>query len=459
MKKITFLIFAVFFIGSSLAASGESDSEKGVTMLPVPPLLEGSSLNLVMQRGELQLPMGTSKTMGFNGNYLGPTIRVSNGDLVNFSVKNTLGENSTVHWHGLHVPAEYDGGPHQVIKAGTEWNPSFKIDQQAATLWYHPHLMGKTAEHVYNGMAGMFYIEDDYSKSLALPRDYGVNDFPLILQDRRLNSKGQFIYDPSRPDIMHGYTGNVVLANGAYEPLLSVKPGTYRFRILNGSNSSIFRISFSDKRKFTVIASDGGFLPQTVQTASLVIAPAERYEILVDLKQGEKTTLSTEIYGGEAYRTLDISVSNVKGLSFAHPASFEYSPVQYNAEENIKRTFRMESRGMGGFSINGKQMDINRIDFKLKKNTTEIWTIKNIGMGMMNIPHSFHVHDVQFSVLSVNGVKPGPLYSGPKDTVLLMPGDTIVIALHFQDYTGIYMYHCHFLEHEDAGMMGQFMVE
>ncbi len=458
-RKTGTAVLLMILAGGFLSASGnkEISSERGT--LPVPPLLEGKNLNLVMQRGELKLPMGTSKTMGFNGNYLGPTIRVSDGDFVNFNIKNTLGEDSTVHWHGLHVPAEYDGGPHQVIKAGTTWKPSFRIDQKAATLWYHPHLLGKTAEHVYNGLAGMFYIEDDYSKSLPIPQKYGVNDFPLVIQDRKLTNKGQFIYSPGRPEIMRGYIGNIVLVNGAYEPFLEIKKGTYRFRILNGSNSSIYRLRFSDKRKFTVIASDGGFLPQSFSTASLVMAPAERYEILVDFTEKGKTSLITEIYNGDTFKTMDFAVSDNEGTFYPHPAAFKYTPVAYDTEKNIQRTFRMETRGMGGFTINGKSMDLNRIDFSLKKNSTEIWTIESVGMRMMGIPHSFHVHDVQFTVLSVNGKKPGPLYSGPKDTVLLMPGDKIVIALRFQDYTGIYMYHCHFLEHEDSGMMGQFMVE
>ena len=167
----------------------------------------------------------------------------------------------------------------------------------------------------------------------------------------------------------------------------------------------------------------------------------------------------TDIYGGDSFKSMDFNILKEEGKFYPHPGSFNYTPVVYDESVNIKRNFRMETRGMSSFTINGKSMDINRIDFSLEKNSTEIWTIENVGMGMMNVPHSFHVHDVQFSVISVNGREPGPLYSGPKDTVLVMPGDKIVIALRFEDYTGIYMYHCHFLEHEDSGMMGQFLIE
>ena len=427
--------------------------------LPIPPLLEGDNLEMEIREGKLTLPFGTSRTLGFNGDYLGPTIRVSEGDDVAFTINNTLSEDTTVHWHGLHVPAEYDGGPRQVIKAGEVWKPRITIDQPAATLWYHPHLMGKTAEHVYRGLAGMFIIDDDYSRSLSLPRDYGVNDIPLILQDRDVDRSGRFAYRPSMPDIMHGYLGNRLLINGAHEPELRLEKGTYRFRILNGSNSSVFRLSFSDQSEFTVIASDGGFLPRSFRTSQLVISPGERYEILHDFTEEGTEGLTVETWGGAVFdRALSFSVGSGTGRFYGHPESFAYTPVSPGSD-HIRRNFTMETGMMGRFTINGKSMDMGRIDFRLEKDSDEVWTVVNVPSGMMTVPHSFHVHDVQFSVLSLNGDPPPPLLGGPKDTILLWPGDRYEIALSFRDYTGIYMYHCHMLEHEDAGMMGQFEIE
>ncbi len=411
-----------------------------------------------IQKGELELPFGTSDSLGYNGEYLGPTIRAEKGDLVSFRIANEIDEPTTVHWHGMHLPAEYDGGPHQVIPAGETWRPGFRIRQNAATLWYHPHLMGKTAEHVYRGLAGLFIIEDDYSRSLPIPREYGVNDIPLILQDRRVDRDGRIRYAPRGRDVMHGYLGNIMLVNGAYEPSLELPQGTYRFRILNGSNSTIMRLAFESGRPFTVIASDGGFLPESVRVERLVLSPGERYEILVDFDRRGEDALLSEIYGGSTMQAMSFSVTSEEGKSYAHPEGFRYDPVEPEPSSRT-RNFRMETRGMGFFSINGSRMDLNRIDFEIPKNSTEVWTVDNIGMGMMNIPHSFHVHDVQFTVLSLNGSPPPPLYAGPKDTVLLYPGDRIEFALRFEEYTGIYMYHCHLLEHEDAGMMGQFMVK
>lgn len=447
VKEIVFLL---------LVSSSLYSLEK---RLPIPPIITGPEINLKIQNGTLKLNTGSSITMGFNGEYLGPTIMVNKNDFIQFKINNSLDEDTTVHWHGLLVPAEYDGGPLQKIKKGTVWEPEFKIIQSAATLWYHPHLLGKTSEQVYKGLAGLFIINDDYSKSLKIPKEYGVNDIPIILQDRQIDANGTFVYGPTMHQEVFGYIGNILLVNGELNPYLEIKSGTYRFRILNGSNSSIFKIRFTNNRNFTVIAGDGGFLPTSVKTNEIIIAPGERYEILTDFDTNEETFLIVDIYGGSSFRALKISSNSQKGIFYDHPGSFEQKKVTYNTRENYKREFLMETGMMGRFTINGRAMSLSRIDFSVSKDVVEIWTIKNVGFGMMQVPHSFHVHDTQFSILSVNGKKPGPLYAGLKDTVLVMPGDSVEIALKFIEYTGNYMYHCHFLEHEDNGMMGQFIVK
>ncbi len=433
------------------ALSGESS-------LPIPPLLEGEEITLTVQQGTLALPFGDSDTLGYNGDYLGPTLRFSEGDSFNVLVDNTLNEDTTVHWHGMHIPAEFDGGPRQVVSAGGTWNPRFTIRQDAATLWYHPHLMGKTAEQVYRGLAGLIYIEDEFSRSLNIPREYGVNDIPLVLQDRRIDRDGRFRFAPAMADIMHGYTGNALLVNGAYKPELEIAGGTVRFRILNGSNSSIYRVRFSDGRKFTVIASDGGFLPETVSTDNLVLTSGERYEILVDLEKNEKVSLLTDIYGSDTHTAMTVDTDRSRPVLYEHPGRLRPFSIPGEETPAETRTFLMQTMGMMGFAINGKSMSMDRIDETIRLDTTEHWIVENRRTGMMAFPHSFHVHDVQFRILSLNGEAPPPLLSGPKDTILLYPGDTYRLALRFRDYEGIYMYHCHFLEHEDSGMMGQFEI-
>jgi blue copper oxidase len=456
-ERLLFCTTILFLLGT-MSSSFQKNSGSPME-LPIPKLLmpdaEGRFV-LTAMRGSLELSSGVSDTFGYNGSYLGPTLRAGRGEEVNIVVKNQLDEDTTLHWHGMHVPAEFDGGPHQVIASGDSWNPRFTIDQTAATLWYHPHLMGKTAEHVYRGLAGIFILDDEYSDSLNIPQSYGVNDIPLILQDRDIGRNGEFRYAPSMPDIMHGYKGNTLLVNGVEEPLFRIVSGTYRFRILNGSNSSIHRISFSDNRTFSVIASDGGFLPRVVTIDSLLLSPGERFEILVDFHSADKVTFDCE-GDGVSYTALNIETEG-EGEFFLHPKQFNYEPLKPGSNW-ISRNFLMETQGMGRFTINGAEMDMSKISFSVKKGQGEIWNIMNRGMGMMNLPHSFHVHDVQFTILSINGKDPPPLLQGPKDTILIPPGYSITIAFLFKDYTGIYMYHCHFLEHEDAGMMGQFLVQ
>ncbi|MDC7223391.1 MAG: multicopper oxidase domain-containing protein, partial [Spirochaetales bacterium] len=202
-----------------------------------------------------------------------------------------------------------------------------------------------------------------------------------------------------------------------------------------------------------------GFLPEPVETESLVISPGERYEILIDLRGEGNWSLATEVWGGEVHSVLDITRQPEEGPFYEIPETFLVEPVEPSGRPET-RLFRLETGMMGRFTINGESMSLERVNFTLKKNSTEVWTITNPDSrrGMMRIPHSFHVHDVQFSLISLNGEEPPPLLRGRKDTILLWPGDEYEIALRFEDYTGIYMYHCHFLEHEDSGMMGQFEV-
>ncbi len=446
-KRIAFLL--CFFL-PVLGSFGEK--------LYVPPLLEGRSALLVMEKGTLKLPAGRSESYGYNGDYLGPTLHFNKGDQADVRVLNRLNEDSTLHWHGMHIPAEFDGGPHQIIPAGAEWNPRFEIRQDAATLWYHPHLMGKTGEQVYKGLAGMIIIDDDFSQSLSIPREYGVNDIPLILQDRRILRNGKIVYAPGMHDVMTGYTGNILLTNGQVSPDLRVSGGTVRFRVLNGSNSTLMRIRMEGGGSFRVIASDGGFLPESVEMNELILSPGERYEILADFSKAGTYTILTDLYGSETFRALTVHSDGKGGVPLPAADAADRPARGIGGPAVVEREFRMETRGMGGFSINGKRMDMNRIDFSPRQGVAEVWTVLNVPAGMMNIFHSFHVHDVQFVIESINGSPPPPHLAGPKDTVLIYPGESIRIILKFEDYTGIYMYHCHFLEHEDNGMMGQFEV-
>lgn len=428
--------------------------------LNIPPLLEPTvdaegtkHFTLTMQEGTTQFfPGKETKTWGINGSYLGPTIRVKSGDRVSFHVENQLNEETTLHWHGMHLPAVMDGGPHQMIEAGATWSPYWTINQPAATTWYHPHLHGKTALHVYRGLAGMFIIEDKDSEKL--PSDYGVNDIPLIIQDKLIANNGKLIEKVDNEPF--GLMGNTILVNGTYDPYLEVTESQIRFRLLNGSNARAYHIGFADGRTFQLVANDAGLLNEPVELDRLMLSPGERAEIVVEFQPGEETILRSfqgdnGIDQNEFEFVKIIAAENLIEKE-AIPEVLTDNPPITPPEHAKTRTFTltMDSK------INGKEMDMNRIDEVVPANTTEIWEITNIGWD-----HNFHIHDAVFQVLDINGKKP-PIYArGRKDTVYIPGGATVRIAVQFGEYTDPnhpLMYHCHLLLHEDKGMMGQFVI-
>jgi blue copper oxidase len=454
-----------------------SPAEGFKNILPIPPLMDSKvssdgtrQFTFSVNTGEKSFfPGYTTRTLGYSGPYLGPTIRVRDGEQVKFKIDNQLDQVTTVHWHGLHVPAQWDGGPRQVIKAGETWNPAFKINQSAATLWYHPHAMGLTGEHAYMGLAGLFVIEDENSDNLEIPKEYGVDDFPIVLQDRRFFEDASFAYAQNMMDVMHGVIGNYMLVNGSMWSNLDVPKGLVRLRVLNGSNSSVYRISFSDGRLFSQVATDGGFQEKPVELDSLLLSAGERSEILVDFAkdpENSKISLFVDQMSGNRFEAMQFTVNKTPSQTYTVPdklVSIDWLPESQAVKT---RKFLMETmsggmgmmRGGGRLTINGRNMDLNYINERVKLGDTEIWEIENYSAMMMRLSHSMHLHDVQFQILDRNGNKPAPAEQGRKDTVLVQPGERVRIISKFEDYTGIYMYHCHFLEHEDNGMMGQFEV-
>ena len=479
---ISLIAYAAYFftdIGRGLGTLGDDDNRIEEPLddnrieepldnnkLPIPPLLEDKNpeegkaeFDLKVQYGKTEFIKGyEANTLGYNGNYLGPVIRVNKGDDVKININNTLDEPTTVHWHGLEVAGEMDGGPHQVVDPNTTWEPYFTIDQPAATLWYHPHFLHKTGEQVYKGLAGLFYIDDESSERLDIPKEYGVNDIPLVIQDKRFTNNGNIPYDLDMRDMMNGFLGDTVIINGALNPQLDVKSEVIRLRLLNGSNARTYELNFSENNEFYQIASDGGFLEESVKMNVVSLAPAERAEILLDLSDynvGDKITLRDANYN---LMTINIVEDNNKDIDIPKKL---VEIDDYNKDEIVRsREFVMS--GMGPMvTINGKQMNMDRIDEKLNLNELEEWVIRNesSGMGMMHsTPHPFHVHGAQFQVIERDGGAPPLNERGWKDTVMVDNGEEVKILAKFRK-KGLFMYHCHILEHEDSGMMGQFLVE
>jgi len=442
--------------------------------LHIPPLLKAikSSKNEVfyklnVRQGVTEFVKGTRVyTYGYNGSLLGPTIRAKRGQKVTIHVNNALREYTTVHWHGMLVPGKMDGGPHQTIAPGKTWTASFIVNQPAATAWYHPHGLGTTARQVYKGLAGLFIVEDENSKRLNIPKDYGQNDIPIIVQDKRLTGDGYPLYLTHMRDIMTGMLGNTILVNGVITPHFKVNKKKYRLRLLNGSNARVYNFSFSDNQRFDVIATDGGFLEKPVKRQSIMLSPGERAEIIVDFASHKKDT-SVELTSGN----IDIMQFRIS----SDEKDFTIIPEKLVTLNRYKESLVKKSRlfnlqGMGHMvAINGKKMDINRIDEYMDYKKTEIWIITSstsmhgggmMGRGMMgsDVVHNFHAHGVHFFILSRNGKPPRDYENGWKDTVLLDENEEVKVITRYL-YKGIFMYHCHILEHEDNGMMGQFLVK
>ena len=416
-----------------------------------------ATFELTAQKGKVEFFSGKqTDTFGYNGSYLGPTIRVKKGQDVNIKVKNQLDETITTHWHGALLPGEMDGGPRQMISAGGEWNPHFIIEQPAATIWYHPHTMGKTGEQVYKGLAGLFIIDDEVSAALNIPKDYGVNDIPVVIQDRRFAADGSLQY-MTKPEDAMGMQGDTILVNGLINSVLEVSTIKMRFRILNGSNARIYNLVLSNDSKFTQIASDAGFLQSPVELNALKLSPGERAEIIIDFSKnavGDTITLKSQT--NVAINVMDFSVINKANDATMIPNTL--TTIAKIPESAAVKTRSFTMSGIGPLShINNLQMNLqtgmDTIHESVKLGDTEIWEVISAAAGGMS--HPFHVHGMHFQVLDINGNPPPANLQGWKDTVLVETTNKVRIIAAFK-YKGIFMLHCHNLEHEDAGMMLQY---
>lgn len=435
-------------------STGEND-------LIIPPVLEheddeGIVYNIEAQEGNTEFFDGyQTETYGYNGSFLGPVIRVNRGETVKIRTSNKLSDETTFHWHGLELPGEADGGPHQNLKSGESKIIEFKVDQEASTLWFHPHPEGKTSEQVYKGLAGLIFIDDENSKSLGLPSDYGVNDIPLIIQDKKFDDQKQLNYQEAKNE--DGTIGDALLINGTLNPKLTVNNEKVRLRILNGSNARNYTFKLSTGNSFVQIATDGGFLNKPVTLNEITLTPSERAEIIVDFSGYDSSSDVALINEGETI-LLPFAINNQLTDSRNIPESLNDFAVT-DDERNLPVSKKLELFGMGNMvTINGKQFDMERIDFTQKQGVTEIWEIYNKPDMMGGMIHPFHIHGTQFKIISVDGIEPPENEQGWKDTVAIQPGEKIKLAVKFKN-KGIYMFHCHVLEHEDNGMMGQVKVE
>ncbi|WP_329352831.1 multicopper oxidase domain-containing protein [Streptomyces sp. NBC_01261] len=496
--------------GSDAATAGTTGAEFGgrtltsaaalpkpfTTPLPVPPVKRPSRstadtdfYDLTAREASVEILPGPRTTiMGYDGIFPGPTIAARRGRGTVLRYRNQLAVPTVVHLHGGHTPPESDGFPTDLVlpvtggaafaaqavggtaSTGTR-DYTYPLDQRAATLWYHDHRMGFTGPQVWRGLAGFMLVSDDEEEALPLPR--GDRDIPLMIADRAFDADGAFRYPAMDPDLksmpgvdadhMAGAAGDVILVNGAPWPELEVDAVRHRFRLLNASNARRYELALDPVPpggpSFTQIGSDQGLLAAPVRHNTLPIAPAERFDVIVDFSRypvGTRVTLTNRAGSGGTSRVMRFVVARKATDDSRIPA--QLSTVEALSTKSATTRPWMFRKGkvatMGtdaaGWVVNGRAFDPRRVDASPRLGEVEIWRLAT------DAYHPVHIHLSPFQVLSRNGGPLGPGDHGWKDTIDLRPKQYADVAIRFDDHAGRYLLHCHNLEHEDMAMMATF---
>ncbi len=442
------------------AAVGLEDS------LAMPPVLQNISrvpgtveVNLSAAPARLALlPGHVTDAYAYNGTVPGPTLEVHEGDHVIIHFHNSLPEATTIHWHGLHIPAVMDGSPLSPIGAGKRYDYRFTIPRgTAGTYWYHPHPDARTGYQMAMGLYGAIIVRDAND-----PLPNSLPEKLLVLSDNRFRPDGSLdIPDPKslqgQIDRENGREGNVLLVNGQVMPVIGIRSGeVQRWRVINVSAARIYRLAIPGQTLLHV-GDDGGLFERPREVGEILLANSERVEILVrgTGSPGSKTTLQTLPYDRYDPHTRPASWQDTLDL-----LSLRYSdasPMTPPALPSVMRTVaaldtsRASARRVIVLSqelINGKTMDMNRVDIRSRLGATEIWEIDNV----VTMDHPFHLHGFQFQILDRDGI-PEP-YRSWKDVVNVRKHQVVHIVVRFDDFPGKWMFHCHILDHEDHGMMG-----
>jgi FtsP/CotA-like multicopper oxidase with cupredoxin domain len=430
--------------------------------LPIPPVLAPTAqdsttdyYDVTMRETQVQILPGYPPTTvwAYNDTVPGPTIKARQGRRVVVHQANALSVATSVHLHGGHVAAEHDGHPNALIPPGSSRDYEYPNTQSQATLWYHDHAVHRTAENVYRGLAGFYILQDDLELSLNLPRD--AYDVPLVIQDKLFSADGSLNYPPLNQNTLQmGFMGDTILVNGAVQPYFPVANRKYRFRILNGSNARQYRLALSSGQSFVQIGTEGGLLPAPAARSSMVIAPAERLDVVIDFSiypLGTQVVLRNTFGSGRTGDVMRFDVVRAETDDSTVPATLCTIPRLSNPV--VTRIWRLSFNGTD-WVISDRTYDPNRVDARPRRGQVERWVYRNHSQH----PHPMHPH---LGMFQIERRFPGSVQSyetGWKDTVNVQSGEELHMLIRFDTYTGRYVHHCHNLEHEDHDMMNQFEV-
>ena len=444
--------------------TGPENNKRTRSPLATPATLSVAGATLVAAPGMAQVADDAlSPAWLFNGLLPGPTLRGRRGEQARIRLLNQLPEPTIVHWHGLHVPAHADGHPRDAIDAGASLDYEFPIVQRAGTSWYHPHAHHQTAAQIQRGLAGFFIIGDEEEDALGLPS--GSREVLLLLQDREGDAGTAFSYAPTSADHRSGLLRDVPYANGVRLPSLEVSAQRYRFRILNASHARVYLLGLDNGTRLSVIGNDGGLLVSAVEVESVFLGVGERIDFLVDfaaVPPGTRVMLKSLPFSlpsapdvrypqGMEMDLLEL-VCNGGGGAQEPPLPATLSSVPPLGPADGERTFVLRSMDHDAMhQINDRTFDMYRVDEQILLGRVERWTFTNDS----SLPHPVHLHGTHFQVQSRVGGRSQvfPYEAGWKDTVLLMPLETVAVLVQFDRYNGIFPLHCHNLQHEDMGMM------
>lgn len=430
--------------------------------MPIPPVLRpaysSSDIDVYLlqtRTGVEQITPGfATQVSGYNGTYIGPTIKAQKGKPVLFRHTNLVDREVATHLHGGHVPADQDGYPTTTIAQGATRDYHYPNAQGGATLWYHDHAHMVDAENVFRGHAGFYLLHDPGEDALGLPS--GCYDVPIMLRDVRLDDNGQMVYELEDFENRH-----TVTANGRVQPFFAVANRRYRFRMLNASNLRTFELGLADGGEIIQIGGDQGLLPAPNRVSQVVISPGERVELVIDFARYPVGTsiVLTNVPGETAaqQQVLRFDVTSTAFDTSKVPSRLAAAPSPPTPTNTRTFEFGPYDPSSGMMMIDGKMFDPNRVDQTVRLGATEIWQVHNADT-QIGIPHNLHIHLVRFKVLDRDGAPPPASESGWKDTVLIHPGETVRVVATFDGTPGRYLYHCHMIDHASMGMMAQFEI-